>query len=48
MIDEVCVRRARIELVAPFRTSFGVETARELLYLEVVGDGASGWGSASR
>jgi O-succinylbenzoate synthase len=44
MIDEVCVRRARVELVAPFRTSFGVETARELLYLEVVGDGASGWG----
>jgi O-succinylbenzoate synthase len=44
MIDEVRIRRAHIELVAPFRTSFGVETARELLYLEVVGDGASGWG----
>jgi len=44
MISEVRLRRAHIDLVAPFRTSFGVETARELLYLEVVGEGGSGWG----
>ena len=47
MIDEIRLRRAHIELVAPFRTSFGVETARELLYLEVVGDGVSGWGECT-
>ena len=48
MIRGVEVRRARIALVAPFRTSFGTETGRELLYLRVVGDedagGADGWG----
>ena len=47
MINEIHLRRAHIELVAPFRTSFGVETARELLYLEVVGDGVSGWGECT-
>jgi O-succinylbenzoate synthase len=47
MIDEIRLRRAHIELVAPFRTSFGVETARELLYLEVVGDGVIGWGECT-
>lgn len=47
MIAEVRLRRAHIELVAPFRTSFGVETARDLLYIEVVGDGVSGWGECT-
>lgn len=36
--------RARIDLVAPFRTSFGTETARSLLYLRLIGDDAEGWG----
>ena len=44
MIREIRLRRAHIELVSPFCTSFGVETARELLYLEVHGDGLTGWG----
>lgn len=44
MIREIRLRRAHIELVSPFCTSFGVETARELLYLEVHGDGITGWG----
>ena len=47
MITEIRLRRAHIELVSPFRTSFGVETARELLYLEVVGDGVVGWGECT-
>lgn len=47
MITEIRLRRAHIELVSPFRTSFGVETARELLYLEVVGDGVIGWGECT-
>ncbi|MEY4401463.1 MAG: hypothetical protein RL072_1328 [Actinomycetota bacterium] len=44
MISDIRIRRAHIDLVSPFRTSFGVETARELLYLEVRGDGVTGWG----
>ncbi|MFZ9731579.1 MAG: o-succinylbenzoate synthase, partial [Ilumatobacteraceae bacterium] len=44
MITDIRLRRAHIDLVSPFRTSFGVETARELLYLEVRGDGITGWG----
>lgn len=47
MISEVRLRRAHIELVAPFRTSFGVETARELLYVEVTGSGVTGWGECT-
>lgn len=43
-ISEIRLRRAHIDLVSPFRTSFGVETARDLLYLEVRGDGVAGWG----
>ena len=44
MITEIRLRRAHIDLVSPFRTSFGVETARDLLYIEVIGDGITGWG----
>ena len=35
--------RGEIELVAPFRTSFGTEVSRELLYVHAVGDSHSGW-----
>jgi O-succinylbenzoate synthase len=44
MIAELRLRRAHIDLVSPFRTSFGVETARDLLFIEVSGDGVTGWG----
>ena len=44
MIAEIRLRRAHIDLVSPFRTSFGVETARDLLFIEVSGDGVTGWG----
>lgn len=43
-IRAIEVRRAHIELVAPFQTSFGVETDRNLLYVRVIGDEAEGWG----
>lgn len=43
-IRSIEIRRAHIELVAPFQTSFGVETDRNLLYVRVVGDDAEGWG----
>lgn len=36
--------RAHIELVSPFRTSFGTDTDRDLLYVHVVGDEHEGWG----
>jgi len=44
MLRAIELWRGRIELVAPFRTSFGVDTARDLLYVRAVGDGHSGWG----
>ncbi|MFM7307274.1 MAG: o-succinylbenzoate synthase [Actinomycetota bacterium] len=47
MISEIRLRRSHIDLVSPFRTSFGVETARDLLYIEVHGDGVTGWGECT-
>ncbi|HWO61596.1 MAG TPA: o-succinylbenzoate synthase [Umezawaea sp.] len=38
------LRRVRMPLVAPFRTSFGTQTARDVLLLRAVTDEAEGWG----
>jgi O-succinylbenzoate synthase len=38
------LRRVALPLVAPFRTSFGTQTRRDVLLLRVVTDGAEGWG----
>src|SRR4051794_7775146 len=38
------LRRITMPLVAPFRTSFGTQTARDILLLRVVSDEAEGWG----
>ncbi|MBL3686009.1 o-succinylbenzoate synthase [Leucobacter zeae] len=38
------IRTIRMPLVAPFRTSFGVETVRETLLVRAVTDAAEGWG----
>jgi O-succinylbenzoate synthase len=38
------LRRIRMPLVAPFRTSFGTETSRDVLLLRVVTAEAEGWG----
>ncbi|MFM8382648.1 MAG: o-succinylbenzoate synthase, partial [Actinomycetota bacterium] len=43
-IDAVELRRIALPLVAPFRTSFGTETARDILLVRVVADGVEGWG----
>ena len=43
-IDRVVLYRVRLPLVAPFRTSFGVETERDVLLVEVQGPSGSGWG----
>ena len=38
------LRRVSMPLVSPFRTSFGTQTARELMLLRIVTDEAEGWG----
>jgi O-succinylbenzoate synthase len=43
-LQGVELRRIRMPLVAPFRTSFGVEHERDVLLLRVVTDDAEGWG----
>jgi O-succinylbenzoate synthase len=43
-IEEVELRRVRLELVAPFQTSFGTETERDILLVRVAGPDAEGWG----
>jgi O-succinylbenzoate synthase len=43
-LDGIELRRVRMPLVAPFRTSFGTETTRDVLLIRVVADGAEGWG----
>ena len=46
-IEAVELRRVRLPLVAPFRTSFGTETARDILLVRVREPtpraGASAW-----
>lgn len=43
-ISHLEIVRAHIDLIAPFRTSFGVETDRDLLYVHILGDDQEGWG----
>lgn len=43
-LQGVELRRIAMPLVAPFRTSFGVEHNRDVLLLRVVTDEAEGWG----
>jgi O-succinylbenzoate synthase len=38
------LRRIRIPLVSPFRTSFATETEREVLLVHVIGEETEGWG----
>lgn len=44
-LTEIELRRLRLPLVRPFRTSFGTESDRDILLVRVVTDGgAQGWG----
>ncbi len=43
-IDAVELRRLRMPLVAPFRTSFGVEHERDVLLVRAITPDAEGWG----
>jgi O-succinylbenzoate synthase len=43
-LERLELRRIALDLVTPFRTSFGVETARDILLLKVTTDVGVGWG----
>jgi O-succinylbenzoate synthase len=43
-IDAFELRRISLPLVAPFRTSFGTETSRDVLLVRVITPEAEGWG----
>jgi O-succinylbenzoate synthase len=43
-LDAVELRRVEMPLVSPFRTSFGTQTERDILLVEVKGPDGTGWG----
>ena len=43
-LSEVELRRVRMPLVTPFRTSFGTQASRDVLLVKVVTPDAEGWG----
>ena len=43
-ITGIELRRVAMPLVAPFRTSFGTETTRDILLIRVVTPDGEGWG----
>lgn len=46
-IEHVALHCLQMPLKAPFTTSFGTETIRELILVEVRADGVTGWGEVS-
>lgn len=44
--DRVEIRHVKMELVAPFETSFGIETFEEHIIIRVDADGLTGWGES--
>lgn len=43
-LDGLELRRVAMPLVSPFRTSFGTQTAKDILLVRAVVDGVEGWG----
>jgi O-succinylbenzoate synthase len=43
-LSKITLREIRMQLVAPFETSFGRTSVRRILLVEVDADGVSGWG----
>lgn len=43
-LDALELRRVAMPLVSPFRTSFGTQTAKDILLVRAVVDGVEGWG----
>lgn len=46
-LTAVELRRVQMPLVAPFRTSFGTQTQRDVLLVKVLSDEGEGWGECS-
>lgn len=46
-IERVELVRVAMPLVRPFRTSFGVQQARDVLLVHVIGDEGEGWGESA-
>jgi O-succinylbenzoate synthase len=46
-IDRIVLRQARMPLVHFFETSFGRTTERDIILVEVVSGGVSGWGEVT-
>jgi len=46
-IDRITLRQIRMPLLHPFETSFGRTTERDIILVEAVSDGASGWGEVT-
>jgi len=46
-IESIALREVHMKLKAPFETSFGTVQNRRILLVEVVADGASGWGEVT-
>jgi o-succinylbenzoate synthase len=46
-IESITLREVHMQLKAPFETSFGVSHHRRIILVEVVVDGASGWGEVT-
>src|SRR5579862_7247230 len=46
-IDRVTLRQIRMPLVHFFETSFGRTYSRDIILVQVEGDGASGWGEVT-
>src|ERR1700755_880326 len=46
-IASIALNEIRMRLKAPFETSFGTVQDRRIVLVEVVADGASGWGEVT-
>jgi O-succinylbenzoate synthase len=46
-IESIALREIHMQLKSPFETSFGTVRDRRILLVEVVADGASGWGEVT-
>src|ERR1700761_3921469 len=46
-IESIILREIHMQLKSPFETSFGTVAERRILLVEVVVDGASGWGEVT-
>ena len=45
--DHITLREIQMPMLSPFETSFGLTTNRRIILVEVVGEGASGWGEVT-